>query len=613
MAGAVPLGAQSSGSAAPQGTLRTFDVAKPAALPAISTTDAAQLPAKPPKSTDTLRTSVGFGYVQGADWGTELLANGAVAGAQVQLNALVTKGQAGLLFDHGSLSIFDPDARWRIEAGDVFSQLRGASLGGRLSWAAAAGRRPSVAFYAPRHGSLNQKTVVSYRDQIVLRGQTLFDAELASDRSYFMRSRISQPRFEIESAYRSQSRPTSSRDGSVSASAAVWRGVSLTGGLYRSVYSGDRSRWNTVALRLPIARFLDLTLERAFGATRHTSRATSAVMTTVTAGDVRFFHRQQYGEYEFVSGGFANTIQRQQTQSMASYAPGPRVNLALQLATQTTDTGQVQHWEELQTTLKATRTTTVRFVTAVPNLRDTRRFQAYVRQELPGRFALHADYGRVSAFQAIARELDRSRFKVMLFKTVDVATPARGADVTGRVLDNSGRGVAGARVKLGPFTADTDRTGAYRLRHVPPGEYDVSLERHLLPADFAWDGRQESLKLKSGGRAQVDLRVAPLNAIHGRVYADRNGNRRFDSGEGVAGAVLQLGDRVTATDHNGGYSFFNVWPDRYEVRLHRVPQDLEAQGEQSRVVQLLDGGPLTGVDFIVTPKTKPIIWESPKR
>ena len=62
-----------------------------------------------------------------------------------------------------------------------------------------------------------------------------------------------------------------------------------------------------------------------------------------------------------------------------------------------------------------------------------------MRQELPRRLALQADYGRISAFQSIARDLDRPRFKVMLFKTVDIATPARGADVTGRVLDDAGR------------------------------------------------------------------------------------------------------------------------------------------------------------------------------
>ena len=191
LAAGVPAAAQTAaGAGAPQSVLRTFEVAKPPALPETSTTAFVASPPKPPKGTDTLRTTVGFGYVQGADWGTELLAGGAVWGAQVQFNALVTKGYDGLVFDQGSLSVFDPDARWRIEAGDVFSQLRGANLGARLSWAAAGARRPSVAFYTPRRGLVTQRTAVSYRDQIVVRGQTLLDAEVASDRSYFVRSRI---------------------------------------------------------------------------------------------------------------------------------------------------------------------------------------------------------------------------------------------------------------------------------------------------------------------------------------------------------------------------------------------------------------------------------------
>jgi hypothetical protein len=294
---------------------------------------------------------------------------------------------------------------------------------------------------------------------------------------------------------------------------------------------------------------------------------------------------------------------------MTSYSIGRRVNFTLQLATQRAENGQVRHWEELHSSFRLSRTTSLRTVTAIPDFNAADRFQAYLRQELPSRFAVQADYGHPSAYQAIARTTDQARLKVMVFKSVDIATPARGAEVRGVVKDNIGRGVSGARVKLGPYSIDTDASGGYVFRHVPRGEYDLSLDPDLLPADFAWDGRGASLSTRPGARIEADLTVTPLNALHGRIYVDRDGNGRYDQGEGIPGAVLQLGARLTAADQHGAYSFFNVWPDTYTIRVHQLPPDYHPGPVTERVVTLLDGRPVTGADFVVVPRVKPILWE----
>lgn len=595
-------------SAPPNGALQTFELAKPPALASTAPErPLAAAPARGPNASESLRTMIGLGYVQGADWGSEILAGGSIAGAQVHLNTLITSGRDGLVFDQGTLSIFDPNTKWRVEAGDVFSHLRGAASGGRVSWAAKGNRRPAIAVYVPRRGTLARRTVVTYRDQVKVGEQTVLDAEVASDRSFLLSSRVAFARFEMEAFHRAQRRPFSSSDRSISGGVTLWRGVSLSGGAYESAGLDDRNTWRMVSVRLPISRFMDVTLERAFAGSRESNQTTSAAMASIAAGNLRLFHRYQHGEYE-LGPGFSGSVERQQIRSMSSYSAGSRLNLTLQLATQRTDTGQVQHWEELQATLKITRTTTLRTVTAVPDVRNPERFQGHLRQELPRRLAIQADYGRLSAYQAIPHELDRSRFKVLLFKTFDLATPARGATVTGRVADNLGRGVAGARVKLGPYTADTDASGVYRFAHVPRGEYDLSLDSHLLPADFAWDGRHERLAVTSTRALRADLQVTPLNAIHGRVYVDANGNGRFDTGEAVRGAVLAAGDRLTATDHAGAYSFYNLWPGVYTIRLRSLPAAYQP-GESERVVTLVDGAPVTGADFRALAKDKPIIWE----
>jgi hypothetical protein len=269
----------------------------------------------------------------------------------------------------------------------------------------------------------------------------------------------------------------------------------------------------------------------------------------------------------------------------------------------------VQHWEELQGTTKLTARTTLRLVSSFPDIRDPQRFQAYLHQELPHGLAVQADYGRLSTYQPVLLEHDRSRFKVMLLKSFGIATPARGAEVSGRVLDNTGRGVAGARVKLGPYTTDTAAAGGYSFRHVPRGEYDLSLDPQLLPADFAWDGRSERVSVTpSKPRIAQNLHVTPLNSIHGRVYVDRNSNDRFDDGEGVAGVVVQVGDRLTVTDLDGAYSVYNLWPASYVVRLGALPSDFEASTLE-QAVTLRDDAPVTGANFRVRPRVKPIIWQ----
>jgi hypothetical protein len=170
-------------------------------------------------------------------------------------------------------------------------------------------------------------------------------------------------------------------------------------------------------------------------------------------------------------------------------------------------------------------------------------------------------------------------------------------------------------VKLGPYSTESDAIGAYNFRHLPAGAYELSIDPHLLPADVAWDGRVERLELTARARTRADLHVAPLNAVHGRVYCDRNGNGRYDTGEGVQGAVLQLGgDRFTATDQSGTYTFFNLWPATYVVGLitQKLPETYTA-ADPELTVTLGDNGPVTGADFQVAPKVKPVIWTEPSR
>ena len=64
-----------------------------------------------------------------------------------------------------------------------------------------------------------------------------------------------------------------------------------------------------------------------------------------------------------------------------------------------------------------------------------------------------------------------------------------------------------------------------------------------------------------------------------------------------------------ATDANGAYSFFNLWPGDYVLRLTNVPPEF-LPGASELSVTLLDGAPVVGADFRVLAKEKMVIWAS---
>jgi hypothetical protein len=86
------------------GGLRTFVVEKSPAERALAVGPPVSAVAlgsvKPPPASSVLRTTIGLGYVQGADWGAEAIATGTAGGTQVQFDSLFTKGARGLALDH---------------------------------------------------------------------------------------------------------------------------------------------------------------------------------------------------------------------------------------------------------------------------------------------------------------------------------------------------------------------------------------------------------------------------------------------------------------------------------------------------------------------------------
>jgi hypothetical protein len=566
---------------------------------------------KLPPQHDALRVATGIGYLQGADFGGDVTASGKINGMQTDMTGFFTAGPMGFQSRSARVSIFAPDGKWRGEGGDLYSDLRGLARGARVSWSIGQKWMPSLGVYV--HGSnpaSTGPTVLSYRDRFQLLPHVRVGGEVTSDGATFVQTQYTPPRLDLTAFYRSTRGPIGGHDKGVSGGLALGRGVALSGAIRVSDAASDSSQWQLASIRLPLVRQASVTLERSWWTGSADEGGTNALTLQVPLGPVRLMQRVQWGRTDYRHRAVPFGFDRQQSNSTASYTPGSWGNLNYQQSTQWFDDGTVQEWDEVSSMLKIGRRTTAQFVAAFPDIGNPQRFRARVTRELSPTLQLEGQYGRLSAFQLTrASEGEQSRVMVTVRKTWQIESPARGGDVRGRALDQAGSPVAGALVRLGPYSAITDAAGGYQFTRVPDGQFDLALDKEKLPAAYALDEKPRPMIVARTSRDQVDLQVIPLNAIRGRVYLDRNHNGSWDEGEGILNAVVSVNGSVTATAADGSYAFYNQPPGHFTVRLdvQRLPKGLAPASPADLDVELTSDYPLIGVDFTVERKDMPVI------
>ena len=537
-----------------------------------------------------------------------------INGMQTDMTGFFTAGPMGFQSRSARVSIFAPDGRWRGEGGDLYSDLRGLARGARVSWSPSPKWTPSVSLYVRgSHPASNGATVVGYRDRFQLLPRVRVGGEVTSDGAVFFQTQYAQPRLDLTAFYRSTRGPLAGRDQGISGGLALGRGIAVSGAMRLSDAASDSSQWQLASVRLPLARQASVTLERSWWTGSADDGATNALTLQLPLGPVRLMQRIQWGRTDYRHRAVPFGFDRRQSHSNASYTPGPWGNLNYQQSTQWFEDGTVQEWDELSSIVQLGRRTTAQFVTAVPDISDPQRFRARVTHRLSPTLQVEVQYGRLSAFQLTrASEGEQSRAMVTVRKTWQVKSPARGGDVRGRAIDQAGRHVPGALVRLGPYSAITDEAGDYAFTRVPDGQFELALDRHKLPAAYALDEKPRPLTVTRGSREQVDLQVIPLNAIRGRVYLDRNGNGRWDEGEGIPNAVVAVNKSVTATTATGSYAFYNQPPGRYTIRLdvQRLPKGLAPASPTELAAELTPDDPLIGLDFRVEKRDMPVIMRA---
>jgi Carboxypeptidase regulatory-like domain len=197
----------------------------------------------------------------------------------------------------------------------------------------------------------------------------------------------------------------------------------------------------------------------------------------------------------------------------------------------------------------------------------------------------------------------------------------------GRIVDSTGKGLAGATVVAGSKTTTSDETGGFSLADIPAGvgEIEASLE--------GWLPAKHEVDLSTGKEIEAgDLILRPASVVHGTV-TDSDGNPLDLVTVEVSGSdrLPARGDhdRVSeVTDGDGKYRMVAVGPGLRTVRAtsedgrhagrqvevgkgdNEVNLILPRGAEVSGIVLAADGGPLGAVSLRLSSRSGDLARET---
>jgi hypothetical protein len=188
--------------------------------------------------------------------------------------------------------------------------------------------------------------------------------------------------------------------------------------------------------------------------------------------------------------------------------------------------------------------------------------------------------------------------------------------VQGRVVDQqTGRGIGGALVRLGPQAAITDDDGRVSFAGLPAGSYRVALAQQMASGATVFNGNP-NVRVDSGARrpATFNVAVEPAGRIAGsirRLVVARTGigsepDSLADGGPVEGVTVLLIGARDTlyrTTDASGQYVFTDVPSGSWTVVVQGELSP-QTQWEHERVTTELKAGAALVVDFRLVPRRR---------
>lgn len=177
---------------------------------------------------------------------------------------------------------------------------------------------------------------------------------------------------------------------------------------------------------------------------------------------------------------------------------------------------------------------------------------------------------------------------------------------TGEPATGSSPGVPFVRLTLRPVNAkgpgasvNTDGSGAYQFRSIPPGSYILELDPASLPADFrmlqqsSWPVIVQPLQ-----NLYLDIPILAQRAVSGVVFIDQDGDGKFtpEKDQPVEGARVVTGKIEVTTGKGGAYILRNL--PCGSIEIHARTQT----GTKSPLLRIALGAEPTrrsGVNFAV--------------
>lgn len=567
---------------------------------AVSRPPAARLPA----DRDTLRLGVAVGYVESADLGAEVTADGGLYGRPTRLDAFVTHGKEGLRFESGVLHVRGPGDTWSLQAGDLASEVWGRTRGAR---AVRTGERwtGSMSWYADARSVGNRRELLALRTEVHPLAGVVLGGEATSDGSWIARGAW-RGRPASLFAYHRDDAGGRERDGSgVSGFLRLPGDHSLRGTLTLDEGTGGADRWS-VGLRTaelgPVRLSLDTARNRA--ALRR-SRVDSA---GVEVPGRRFRLRLRYAWRHNTAPELG--IDHRQEEVLAGLTlSARRFRLDYNGSTVWLDSGESRRADFVSASWRPRPGTRLEAFGVLSGAFGEDRLRLRAEQDLGSRTALVLEYGNVAPYQPLTlRESweapEESRFRILVRHTRDVATPTRGGRVEGWVRDPWGRGLAGVGVRLGDYVAITGEGGAYVFTAVPPGDYAVALAEETVPANMLAPDETQ-LAVGPALARRVDLETLPLGTVSGRVEITDGAGKVG----GAGGVVVLLGDEATVSRPDGGFAFGNVPPGVHHLRLaeDRLPRGVQPLLAEGMTVGLPAGRSLHGVVLPCRERQRPVV------
>ncbi|HEX5972495.1 MAG TPA: carboxypeptidase-like regulatory domain-containing protein [Gemmatimonadaceae bacterium] len=222
--------------------------------------------------------------------------------------------------------------------------------------------------------------------------------------------------------------------------------------------------------------------------------------------------------------------------------------------------------------------------------------------------------GRAFSDAALGQKLAYLEYSMPL--QVPVGPAREPGRVRGRVVDEqTGRGVAGALVRLGPQAAITDDEGRVAFAGLPAGSYRVALANQLSSGPSVFTGSPVVVVDESRhAPSRFDVAVEPAGSITGsvrQVVIARTGigsspDSLTDGGplEGVSVALAGARDTVyRTTDASGTFTFTDV-PSGSWTLIVRGETPAQAQWEKEHIPVVMGAGEHRTVTFRLVPKRR---------